>query len=445
MNVKTNAAVVKIAKLTEGNISALEGWAEELKVDLGRTTATFEGTAKEAATRVRTVQEKIAAVQGRKSGAYTSLHAVARKLENGPFTEIPAPADETPVAPPEEPAVNEAEVESQLDQQERDKAAQGPKLELVVDSTDAATVDSVPGLAKALGKDKPNLTKMGKTLMTLIGKRELSFFDGGIVEGEGIWHNSLSGETAGAPGMPKNATGVANVVTKLVEDGYLTVAAPDENGDVWVSLTKLGAETAVQLAGPAEATPAPEVKDEQKPNSMGDIPTWGTAKTHGLKDGELFMYYGRSAKPKAEGTVRKYTVSGGTTSMGGAATRFWFARIVPITEQQANAAKAEKAAPADKKAPAKKSAGARTIPAVAAHKGRQEWIEANGGIDAYKKAYNTGWDNATYGTGEKRAASGEAPVAWMDGYTDRKANPGKEGIPAKWDALRSNKAPVKKV
>jgi hypothetical protein len=331
MNVKANTATTKIAKLTGSNVSALEGWAEELRVDLGKTTATFEGTAKEAATRVRTVQEKIAAVQGRQSGPYSSLHAVARKLENGDCKEAPAPADETPVAPAEEAPAETPET---------------AKLTLVVDSTDK---NANPG---------------------------------------GVFGQSVEQAVA--------------------------------------------EETAKRTAS--------------KPNAMGDTPTWGTAKTHGLKDGDMFMYYGRNAKaPKDEGTVRKYEAhTGGNSNMGGYATRFWFARIVPIAEQRETAAAAKKAAPTAKKAPAKKSAGARTIPAEAAHKSRQEWIAANGGLDAYKKGYNSGWDNATYGTGEKRAASGEAPVAWMDGYTDRKANPGKEGIAAKWDALRSNKAPAKK-
>lgn len=430
MNVKANTATTKIAKLTDSNISALEGWAEELRVDLGKSTATFEGTAKEAAARVRTVQEKIGTVQGRKSGPYSSLHAVARKLENGPFTEAPAPA--------EEPAANEADVESQLDQQKRDKAAQGPKLELVVDSTDKnANPGGVFGksVPQAVEEEKTkrtaaNLTKMGKTLLTLIGQQRLSFFDGGIVEGEGIWHGSLSDEAAGTPGMPKTATGVANVVTKLVEDGYLSTAAPDENGDVWVSLTKLGAETAVQLAGPADATPAPE--DEKKAG-------YATAKVHGIEPGELILFFGKD-KRAATGDLVEYQHK----LVGGAGRSFWAIKLGDQAKAAQAEVKGEKAAPTTKKAPAKKSAGARTIPAEAAHKGRQEWIAANGGLDAYKKGYNSGWDNATYGTGEKRAASGEAPVAWMDGYTDRKANPGKEGIAAKWDALRSNKAPAKK-
>jgi len=107
--------------------------------------------------------------------------------------------------------------------------------------------------------------------------------------------------------------------------------------------------------------------------------------------------------------------------------------------------KAEEVAPGKKAAPAKKaSAGSRGIPAEAANKARQAYV-AEVGVETYRKQYNGGWDSATYGQGEKKAKSGEASPAWMDGYTDRIANPGKEGIPAKWSALRATSAPVKKV
>jgi len=59
--------------------------------------------------------------------------------------------------------------------------------------------------------------------------------------------------------------------------------------------------------------------------------------------------------------------------------------------------------------------------------------------------YNSGWDAVTYGQGAKKAASRTAPVAWMDGWTDRTANPGKAGIANKWTALRSESDPVAKV
>lgn len=94
----------------------------------------------------------------------------------------------------------------------------------------------------------PALTKLGRALMTEIGDWHGSFFDGGIAEGEGIWFSCLTGETAGIEGLAKTPTGMANVITKLGQDGYLSIDGPDEDGEQWVSLTKLGAETALELA-----------------------------------------------------------------------------------------------------------------------------------------------------------------------------------------------------
>lgn len=109
-------------------------------------------------------------------------------------------------------------------------------------------------------------------------------------------------------------------------------------------------------------------------------------------------------------------------------------------ETQAEAPKAEKAT--ETAAPA--TAGRRAIPEKAANRKRQAYVE-EAGMAKYRNQYNAGWDAATAGQGAKKAASGEAPVAWMDGYTDRVANPGKEGIANKWAALRATTAPVKKV
>ncbi|MFD7157973.1 hypothetical protein ACFV9C_25450 [Kribbella sp. NPDC059898] len=166
---------------------------------------------------------------------------------------------------------------------------------------------------------------------------------------------------------------------------------------------------------------------------VADRPAWGTAEVHGLKDGDVFLFYGTNpAELKKEPTVRKYNAK----RIGGADVEFWASK---------SETKPEKAAPAKKDAPAKKAAGVRAIPTEAANKTRQDWIVSNGGLDAYKKQYNSGWDNATYGTGQKKAESGEAGAAYMDGYTDRQANPGKDGIKNKWAALRSTTAPVKAV
>lgn len=98
----------------------------------------------------------------------------------------------------------------------------------------------------------PKLTAMGRALLAAIGDWHGSFFDGGIThEHSGIWHSNLTDEAAGAPGVAKTPTGVANVIEKLATDGYLTVGEEDE-GDKWVELTELGATTALQLAADAK-------------------------------------------------------------------------------------------------------------------------------------------------------------------------------------------------
>lgn len=325
----------KLTKLTGSQVGALEGHADQLKVEAGKSTATFVGTPTEALERLIGVQNEIAAKHGRGHSFVRSTNAVVRKLETMIAEEVPvAPAEDAPAETPEK-----------------------ARLTLVADSTDPESLVSIPGLDRKVPAPK--------------------------------------------------------VVGQSVEEA-------------------VAEETAKRTA--------------QKANSAGDIPAWGTAKTHGLKNGELFMYYGRNRQaPKAEGTVRKYEIKGDSTSMGGVATRFWYARIVPINEQRAaKAAEAAKPSSAKKTAPAKKAAGSRAIPQEAANKARAEWIKKNG-METYRKQYNGGWDNATYGQGEKKAKSGDASPAWMDGYTDRTANPGKAGISAKWSALKSDKAPVKKI
>ena len=80
----------------------------------------------------------------------------------------------------------------------------------------------------------------------------------------------------------------------------------------------------------------------------------------------------------------------------------------------------------------------------AANKVRAAYL-AEVGTDRYRNQYNAGWDAATAGQGAAKAASGTATVGWMDGWTDRTAHPGKDGIASKGAALRSTKAPVAKV
>jgi hypothetical protein len=114
----------------------------------------------------------------------------------------------------------------------------------------------------------------------------------------------------------------------------------------------------------------------------------------------------------------------------------------PALKEHATKTSAPKAAPA--KAAAAPKAGVRTVPAEAANAERQAYV-AEVGIAKYRNQYNGGWDAATAGSGAKNAASGKASLAWMDGYLDRTANPGKAGIASKWAALRSTEAPVLKV
>lgn len=98
----------------------------------------------------------------------------------------------------------------------------------------------------------PALTKMGEALMRAIGESSFSFFDAGVTADSGIWIDVLTDEAAGAEGMPKTATGVANVVEKLVADGYLSKIEANEEDPAWVSLTAAGATCAQRLAASAE-------------------------------------------------------------------------------------------------------------------------------------------------------------------------------------------------
>lgn len=109
------------------------------------------------------------------------------------------------------------------------------------------------------------MTAAGKALMTAIGNWTGSFFDGGIVagNGSGIWHDNLTGEAAGLPGVPKTAKGVAGVIRRLSEQGYLDVSDVGEDG-VWVALTEQGAATATALAQQADAEPTQKAAQPAK-------------------------------------------------------------------------------------------------------------------------------------------------------------------------------------
>jgi hypothetical protein len=118
----------KITKLTSHNVAALAAHADELKVTTGKTFAEFEGTPAAALTRVRKVQEEVAAKHGGRHSTAASLHAVARKLEAATKEQPTVPTDEQ-----REAALAEA--------------TEAPKLALVIDSTEA-THKEAPAITK---------------------------------------------------------------------------------------------------------------------------------------------------------------------------------------------------------------------------------------------------------------------------------------------------------
>lgn len=109
--------------------------------------------------------------------------------------------------------------------------------------------------------EAPTMTAAGTALMTAIGNWNGSFFDGGIVAGHesGIWHDNLTDEAAGGPGLPKTPKGIAGVVRRLSEQGYLDVSDHGEDG-VWVSLTALGAATATARGQASAPEPTQNAK-----------------------------------------------------------------------------------------------------------------------------------------------------------------------------------------
>ena len=138
------------------------------------------------------------------------------------------------------------------------KAAEAAK------ATEAAEPLNMP---LALDETVKVLTARQKALMAAIGNREFSFFDGGIVANEGIWHANLTDEAAGGTSpIASTPHGVANVVAALGRKGLLNICDNGADG-VWVSLTESGAALANSLAATApapEPKPAPAKKTAKK-------------------------------------------------------------------------------------------------------------------------------------------------------------------------------------
>jgi hypothetical protein len=85
-----------------------------------------------------------------------------------------------------------------------------------------------------------SLTEKGQQTMMAIGRRELSFFDDGVVAGSGIWGSCLASE------MGHKSSGVIN---RLRDAGLFKVYDGDAQDDsMWWELTELGADVANYLA-----------------------------------------------------------------------------------------------------------------------------------------------------------------------------------------------------
>lgn len=198
-----------------------------------------------------------------------------------------------------------------------------------------------------------------------------------------------------------------------------------------VTLTEAGAVT-VTSYHTSEANAVQQARSNQSNKYVGTHGRYGVVAVEAHKGGKaaVLRRLEKEAAAPAEAEAAKVTALVAE------------AKAVPAPAKAKKApAKAEKVTAA----PAKTvTAGARAIPAEAANAERQAYL-TEVGMDRYRQQYNAGWDAATAGQGAKKAATGTASVAWMDGFTDRTANPGKAGIASKWAALRSDKAPVAKV
>ncbi|MFT4288149.1 hypothetical protein [Nocardioides sp.] len=98
-----------------------------------------------------------------------------------------------------------------------------------------------------------NLTTKGREAMTAIGRRKVSFFDGGIVEGEGSWGEVLTGD------LGHKSSGVLVRLKALGLFDHIPAEEQDmQNGGGWWTLTAAGAAVANALA--AEQSPATKAK-----------------------------------------------------------------------------------------------------------------------------------------------------------------------------------------
>lgn len=96
-----------------------------------------------------------------------------------------------------------------------------------------------------------SLTAKGRDAMTQIGLGNVSFFDGGIVEGEGSWGGCLVDD------LGHKSSGVLNRLLALGLFTHTDADSQDEtNAGGWWSLTALGADVANTLAKEEKEAPA---------------------------------------------------------------------------------------------------------------------------------------------------------------------------------------------
>lgn len=131
-----------------------------------------------------------------------------------------------------------------------------------------------------------SLTAKGRDAMTQIGLGNVSFFDGGVIEGEGSWGGCLVDD------LGHKSSGVLNRLLALgLFDHTDADVQDDQNAGGWWTLTALGADVANTLAkeekeAPAEApvekpakaaakkTPAKKAAAKPAAEKVAKTPAW---------------------------------------------------------------------------------------------------------------------------------------------------------------------------
>lgn len=168
-----------------------------------------------------------------------------------------------------------------------------------------------------------SLTAKGRDAMTEIGHGRVSFFDGGIVEGEGSWGGCLVDD------LGHKSSGVLN---RLRDLGLFTQTAADEQDDAqaggWWTLTALGADVAQTLAKEPE-TPAETTVEKTAEKKETTVNATTEAKTEAKPETAKTPVKRVQYTPQGRITAKKqYTVSEAAEVMGMSANAMnhWFRR-----------------------------------------------------------------------------------------------------------------------